>query len=115
MESTVRLIIASALSAAVLAFSPPAFADACTVALAACQSGNGILQGKINQLGNEIGQKNNQISQLTGQIAQKNGQIGQLNAQIAQKTNTVVVPANVSDVAGMIAVAMKVFDTPRRP
>ena len=29
--------------------------------------------------------------------------------QIAQKTNTVVVPANVSDVAGMIAAAMKVF------
>jgi regulator of protease activity HflC (stomatin/prohibitin superfamily) len=28
---------------------------------------------------------------------------------IAQKTNTVVVPANVSDVAGMIAAAMKVF------
>jgi regulator of protease activity HflC (stomatin/prohibitin superfamily) len=30
--------------------------------------------------------------------------------QIAGKTSTVVVPANVSDVAGMIAVAMKVFD-----
>jgi regulator of protease activity HflC (stomatin/prohibitin superfamily) len=29
--------------------------------------------------------------------------------QIASKTNTVVVPANVSDVAGMIAAAMKVF------
>ncbi len=29
--------------------------------------------------------------------------------QIAQKTNTVVVPANVSDVAGMVAAAMKVF------
>ncbi len=28
---------------------------------------------------------------------------------LAQKTNTVVVPANVSDVAGMIAAAMKVF------
>jgi hypothetical protein len=28
---------------------------------------------------------------------------------IASKTNTVVVPANVSDVAGMIATAMKVF------
>jgi len=28
---------------------------------------------------------------------------------IAQKTNTVVVPANVSDVSGMIAAAMKVF------
>ena len=31
---------------------------------------------------------------------------------IASKTNTVVVPANVSDVAGMIATAMKVFNTP---
>ena len=31
--------------------------------------------------------------------------------QIASKTNTVVVPANVSDVAGMIATAMKVFDS----
>src|SRR5918993_2973956 len=31
--------------------------------------------------------------------------------QIAQKTNTVVVPATLSDVAGMIAVAMKVFGT----
>ena len=31
--------------------------------------------------------------------------------QIAQKTNTVVVPANLSDVAGMIATAMKVFAT----
>jgi regulator of protease activity HflC (stomatin/prohibitin superfamily) len=30
---------------------------------------------------------------------------------IASKTNTVVVPANVSDVAGMIATAMKVFAT----
>jgi len=29
--------------------------------------------------------------------------------QIARTTNTVVVPANVSDVAGMIAAAMKVF------
>jgi regulator of protease activity HflC (stomatin/prohibitin superfamily) len=29
--------------------------------------------------------------------------------ELAQKTNTVVVPANVSDVAGMIATAMKVF------
>ena len=29
--------------------------------------------------------------------------------QIARQTNTVVVPANVSDVAGMIAAAMKVF------
>ncbi len=29
--------------------------------------------------------------------------------QIAQKTNTVVVPANVSDIAGMVAAAMKVF------
>jgi regulator of protease activity HflC (stomatin/prohibitin superfamily) len=33
--------------------------------------------------------------------------------QIARQTNTVVVPANVSDVAGMIAAAMKVFDTAR--
>jgi regulator of protease activity HflC (stomatin/prohibitin superfamily) len=34
---------------------------------------------------------------------------------LAQKTNTVVVPANVSDVAGMIAAAMKVFGaTPSR-
>jgi regulator of protease activity HflC (stomatin/prohibitin superfamily) len=33
---------------------------------------------------------------------------------IAQKTNTVVVPANVSDVAGMIAAAMKVFGTTSR-
>ena len=31
--------------------------------------------------------------------------------QIARHTNTVVVPANVSDVAGMIAAAMKVFDS----
>jgi SPFH domain/Band 7 family protein len=30
---------------------------------------------------------------------------------IARTTNTVVVPANVSDVAGMIASAMKVFST----
>jgi regulator of protease activity HflC (stomatin/prohibitin superfamily) len=30
--------------------------------------------------------------------------------EIARKTSTVVVPANVSDVAGMIAVAMKVFN-----
>jgi regulator of protease activity HflC (stomatin/prohibitin superfamily) len=37
--------------------------------------------------------------------------------QLAQKTNTVVVPANVSDVAGMIAAAMKVFGAaaPSRP
>ena len=35
--------------------------------------------------------------------------------QIAQKTNTVVVPANVSDVAGMIAVAMKVFGATSSP
>ena len=34
--------------------------------------------------------------------------------QIARQTNTVVVPANVSDVAGMIAAAMKVFETTRR-
>ena len=33
--------------------------------------------------------------------------------QIARQTNTVVVPANVSDVAGMIAAAMKVFDNAR--
>jgi regulator of protease activity HflC (stomatin/prohibitin superfamily) len=33
---------------------------------------------------------------------------------LAQKTNTVVVPANVSDVAGMIAAAMKVFGTASR-
>jgi regulator of protease activity HflC (stomatin/prohibitin superfamily) len=32
--------------------------------------------------------------------------------EIARKTNTVVVPANVADVAGMIATAMKVFNTP---
>ena len=34
--------------------------------------------------------------------------------EIARQTNTVVVPANVSDVAGMIATAMKVFDSTRR-
>jgi regulator of protease activity HflC (stomatin/prohibitin superfamily) len=34
--------------------------------------------------------------------------------QIAQKTNTVVVPANVSDVAGMIAAAMKVFGSAQK-
>jgi regulator of protease activity HflC (stomatin/prohibitin superfamily) len=34
--------------------------------------------------------------------------------QIARQSNTVVVPANVSDVAGMIAAAMKVFETTRR-
>ena len=34
--------------------------------------------------------------------------------QIARQTNTVVVPANVSDVAGMIAAAMKVFDSTRQ-
>ena len=34
---------------------------------------------------------------------------------IAQKTNTVVVPANVSDVAGMIATAMKVFGSTGTP
>jgi regulator of protease activity HflC (stomatin/prohibitin superfamily) len=34
--------------------------------------------------------------------------------EIARTTNTVVVPANVSDVAGMIAAAMKVFDTARQ-
>jgi hypothetical protein len=31
--------------------------------------------------------------------------------EIAKKSSTVVVPANVSDVAGMIATAMKVFGT----
>jgi regulator of protease activity HflC (stomatin/prohibitin superfamily) len=35
--------------------------------------------------------------------------------QIARTTNTVVVPANVSDVAGMIATAMKVFSTVAPP
>jgi regulator of protease activity HflC (stomatin/prohibitin superfamily) len=35
--------------------------------------------------------------------------------EIAKKTNTVVVPANVSDVAGMIATAMKVFGTTTAP
>jgi regulator of protease activity HflC (stomatin/prohibitin superfamily) len=35
--------------------------------------------------------------------------------QIAQKTSTVVVPANVSDVAGMIAAAMKVFGAAAPP
>jgi regulator of protease activity HflC (stomatin/prohibitin superfamily) len=34
--------------------------------------------------------------------------------EIARQTNTVVVPANVSDVAGMVAAAMKVFDSARR-
>ena len=34
---------------------------------------------------------------------------------LAQKTNTVVVPANVSDVAGMIAAAMKVFGSVSPP
>ena len=34
--------------------------------------------------------------------------------EIARRSNTVVVPANVSDVAGMIATAMKVFDSTRR-
>ena len=34
---------------------------------------------------------------------------------LAQKTNTVVVPANVSDVAGMIASAMKVFGSGATP
>jgi len=34
---------------------------------------------------------------------------------IAQRSSTVVVPANVSDVAGMIAVAMKVFGGPTPP
>ena len=35
--------------------------------------------------------------------------------QIAQETNTVVVPANLSDVAGMIAMAMKVFSATAPP
>jgi regulator of protease activity HflC (stomatin/prohibitin superfamily) len=35
--------------------------------------------------------------------------------QIARTTNTVVVPANVSDVAGMIATAMKVFSAAAPP
>jgi len=35
--------------------------------------------------------------------------------QLARTTNTVVVPANVSDVAGMIATAMKVFSTGAPP
>ena len=35
--------------------------------------------------------------------------------QIAQRTNTVVVPANVSDVAGMVATAMKVFGAASQP
>ena len=35
--------------------------------------------------------------------------------QIAQKSNTVVVPANVSDVAGVIAAAMKVFSATSPP
>jgi hypothetical protein len=29
--------------------------------------------------------------------------------ELAQKTNTMILPANVSDVAGMIAMAMKVY------
>jgi hypothetical protein len=32
---------------------------------------------------------------------------------LAQKTNTLVVPANLSDIAGMIALATKVFDQTR--
>jgi regulator of protease activity HflC (stomatin/prohibitin superfamily) len=35
--------------------------------------------------------------------------------QIAQKTNTVVIPANLSDVSGMIAAAMKVFGAASPP
>jgi hypothetical protein len=34
---------------------------------------------------------------------------------LAQKTNTVIVPANLSDVAGMIAAAMKVFGATNPP
>jgi len=32
--------------------------------------------------------------------------------QLAQKSNTLVIPANVSDIAGMVATAMKVFQSP---
>jgi hypothetical protein len=32
---------------------------------------------------------------------------------LAQKSNTLVVPANLSDIAGMIALATKVFDQTR--
>ena len=35
--------------------------------------------------------------------------------ELAKKTNTVIVPANVSDVAGMIAAAMKVFAAATTP
>ena len=35
--------------------------------------------------------------------------------EIDKKSSTVVVPANVSDVAGMIATAMKVFGTANTP
>ncbi len=34
--------------------------------------------------------------------------------QLAQKSNTLVIPANVTDIAGMIATAMKVFQQPRQ-
>jgi regulator of protease activity HflC (stomatin/prohibitin superfamily) len=34
--------------------------------------------------------------------------------QLAQKTNTVIVPANLTDVAGMIATAMRVFESTKR-
>ncbi|HXT20745.1 MAG TPA: band-7 C-terminal domain-containing protein, partial [Thermoanaerobaculia bacterium] len=34
-----------------------------------------------------------------------------LFGEIARKTTAVVVPANLTDVAGMIAAAMRVFDT----
>ena len=35
--------------------------------------------------------------------------------ELAKKTNTVIVPANVSDVSGMIATAMKVFGAASGP
>jgi regulator of protease activity HflC (stomatin/prohibitin superfamily) len=35
--------------------------------------------------------------------------------QLAQKSNTLVIPANVSDIAGMVATAMKVFQSPAAP
>ena len=35
--------------------------------------------------------------------------------ELAKKTNTVIVPANVGDISGMIATAMKVFGTASAP
>jgi hypothetical protein len=35
--------------------------------------------------------------------------------ELAKKTNTVIVPANVSDLSGMIATAMKVFGAATAP